>query len=1431
MEWKILKMLKELDPIGQLVSVIALIVAVYALVSLPSPFNLSYPYNIIISVIIVIIYVVWLKWSSINNIIHDSLVELSDKWFKEQYESYVEPFTDKFSFEAELHTKTNIDDKIHEFLLDDEFLLVYEEWHNKIKNDKKDFNNALIKLENELPQESKLNSEKLKLLTKANEIKKQLNDITYELFSVSSLLKNGNFEKIKKINFQELYGNLELIFREYENLEKEIDFSKIDFEGHDEKINETIKKSEGIIARPSDTSLKFLNNFGAIINKLNGINKVDLHLLGDAGVGKSHIVNFICKERIEKGLPVLIVSGRRFSNDSPIEEQLKTLLNIQNSWQDFLNTLENVALSKKTRIPIIIDGLNEATLNNAFSNLWKNHLNSFIHSLKLKKNIVLITTCRTTYKENIWGGCPDNFFIVRGFNSIDVEIAMKKYFNFYKIEAKLGVTFPIHFNNPLYLRIFCEATNRDRKEIKLIKLDEKSIFQVFNEYLKLVNKNVCNRLDISTSANVIESAIYKIAEHLWMNNERSVSHAKLFEMVDDKPIDKVEKSKSKAFSIEDEGLLVCRDLNNSEEVIYFTYDMLGGYIIAKYILRENDDLNLFVNSKKATKSLFSSDYKTLHPLHNDISRCLAALMPIETGSFLNDFSDNDIITQLSLEALFEIPGNLIHKKSSNFLKEQFKKQNYYKLIFSQFRITMMDIEHPFNADFFSDLLSGLNMEERDVSWTEYVRSIYDVLESDLKTFEKICNDSSLLSKDREDTLRLYAVYIMWILTSTVRSLRDKATKSLYIYARSFPRIFFDLVQKSLGINDPYVSERMLAATYGVSMAEHYNFKDKSFSDEILPLFGETLYNLMFRNGAPHSTTHILSRDYSRKTIEIALIYHPNLLSDVEKSRIVPPFKDGGIRQWGESKDKDKDKYSGGNRPMDDILYSDVSLLGKGMDKYKQPPEYKKAKRNLWWRIYQLGYSLKIFGDIDKEIVRVNQYSRYTKNEIWINTYGRKYVLIAIHELAGFRDDKELLRSRWENKYQNLSFVDIDPSFPIELEGYDLVGENLHLLHSFPSVWKFLAPIIRLLSPNLWNSSFVGNINIPVDKWISNENIPDINGYLVMDKIEGQVGPWVLLDGYINYEDNKLERNLYIFPRGILFNYDDKEELSKKFSVQDLSHRWLPEIPENHYVYAGEIPWFEAFDKNEWDELSFADGTKIETITKKRFGLFKDGKRLSEIEESKFWENLAVRCTIFYSDQFEEYLSKINETITEKNPSNSEMNIVHGKHGEKYIGHNSNPKEELEKELKSKDLQMKMVYTYIEKEVDVYKKYNVLIPVKENTWENFHSLIIPSRNVATPNKQIAESLDLCSQPQTFDLFEKDGSRASITIHNNNESLGITQKLTYLRQDLLNQFLNENNLKFIWGIWGAKEYYPEDPLKINKIVTFETEKPFWWIKNYD
>ena len=103
---------------------------------------------------------------------------------------------------------------------------------------------------------------------------------------------------------------------------------------------------------------------------------------------------------------------------------------------------------------------------------------------------------------------------------------------------------------------------------------------------------------------------------------------------------------------------------------------------------------------------------------------------------------------------------------------------------------------------------------------------------------------------------------------------------------------------------------------------------------------------------------------------------------------------------------------------------------------------------------------------------------------------------------------------------------------------------------------------------------------------------------------------------------------------------------------------------------------------------------------------------------------------------------------------------------------------------------------------------MLVPVRENHWSDSSSAAVPGRNVTIPSKQIAETFSLCGQPQNFDLFEKDGRCASMTFRCG-EEWGETQNFAYLRQDLLESYLEKIDGELIWVIWGERRQVSQNP----------------------
>lgn len=1217
-------------------------------------------------------------------------LELNLDWFRTQFEKQIASVQDKYN--EVLHTETDADAYLHAFLGDAAFAKSIAERVTFFERELEEFKQAVTELQSDKPYGVDWLDMKATLIPLVEGLEDSLTEAIRQLRKAHDYLEERQLDEARSLNWDVVWSHMEQAHDNYREAVSSIDITKLGYKGDEKNREYVLREAERILHRPRWIAASLMDDSRDTIARFKHIAQADLHLLGNAGVGKTHLSSHICLKRLESDLPALLVLGLHFTSDEPLHTQLLTILDIPAaySWHDFLYALEATAQAYHTRLPIVIDGLNEAMRNGAFSDVWKTGLAGFIQEMAQTNNVVLITTLRTTYKEAIWpDGVPENIKYVYGFDDYNVESALEKYFSWYKIKADLTAAPLSQFEHPIYLKIFCESQNGERKEEKEVYIGEQTLFEVFDNFISRCNRAICRRLGLHPGAPVVMQALNDTAQYLWEDRSRHVTLTKLTEIVDGQQLGALKWMQSKTKAILDEGLLVCRDWHSGEEVVYFTYDLLGGYIIAKYLVEKSrDDIQAFVRSEQTVSALFGDDYNYLHPLHSDIGRSLAAIVPVQTGQYLHELTDNKRAFSLSIDALFELQPNKVSEECVKLIQKLFSHPRNRKPLLELAKSTIGHINHPLNASFWSAQLRVLSMPERDISWTEYVREYSERIEKTLKRFEELCQNTEVLSGMTISRIQLVAEYIMWILTSTVRPLRDKATQALYWFGRRMPESVLDLALSALGINDPYVPERMLAAIYGVAMARQYDFIDSTFTNGILPIYGRKLYDAIFAPHAPNATTHILARDYARYTIEIALIHHPNLLTTEERERITPPFSDGGIREWGQSEDKDKGEYRMGNAPIQmDFENYTIGRLVKGRHPYDDKPlEYKTAVANIFWRIYDLGYSLETFGEIDKDIASLNWGREQNRGKV--DRYGKKYSWIAFYELAGLRQDKGLLYMYDEAR---ISDADIDPSFPETAHDFQVVDRDL-----------------------------LGNRDMPLHEWIETGDNPDIAPYLVLENLCSEKGPWVLLDGFICQEDTAEKRSCIIFPRSLSIQDTNLEETLVLLHKVELSWGRLPEIPEDYYTYAGEIPWCDTFKYNGQAELEFVISKKKVT---NNYPTFREGRTLSTSHEIEV--------------------------------------------------------------------------------PDKTRTVLAAIPVRKNNWESYHSAVNPDRFVMVPSKEIAEFLDLCSQPQTFDLYEKNGRRASITIQWG-DTWHTGHKLLFLRKDLLDRYLNENDYHLVWVIGGERQF---------------------------
>lgn len=1362
---------------------------------------------------------------------------LTQEWFKERYEVDVQKVQIKTKYESQIHIQTNIDTTINKILganrlveiLDNEmenqqvkmyaeeykhafFKLFSEDVKDEYKDIQTEFRNFSYDKDNIIEVAiNKLSWIKQSILNKdENDLKDRIKEFDEYINTLRGFLQGYN-----KLTESDLCNPIKHTREEYEAVQgNESALSKEELE-EIKKENKKRSKVRDILFAPlyalDEYAISSLENCFRVFELLN---QNELHISGNAGMGKTHISFNIYEDQvINQKQPAIFVFAKDIDTEQKLESQLKNNFDVPADWSfdDFLGALEITARVNKTKLPIIIDGLNEST---HWNSVWKNGLENLIIKLKKYSHIVLVTTYRTSYEDQLF---PDKYFdykynkdwwklkeTVHGFEGLTWE-AIKTYFEFYKIKLDNRSNAIGYFNHPLHLKLFCATKNPNRAKEVEVSFQNEDLFEVFDEYIQISNKNITTllkELDPKYDNNFTEKKLLQLSKYFWDNNTRGISRSEELFTNDELRV------------LEGENLLIYRDWNTQEnkEEIQFTYDLLGGYFISKYLiqtyeeyypyLKYNSD-NWFVNSIKTGLEFFipergtelienglnninkkigkkqpllkfikSKDFrkklleqKTEHPLYDDILRTFAILLIKKGNIFLFDILEDKRAEKYSIESLFEINSESIKKNEKlvkSFLEKEFmtNKANLINLS----KNIEFDTTHPLNFSFWSDVIKDMAMLERDLFWSEYVRKNHSwygnsYFTNIIKNFEKAC----IREKKLSGRIHLGAKKVMWVFTTNIRKLRDEATKALYYYARRYPKEFLELLEYSLDINDPYIPERMLAVSYGLAMARQNDFKDKSYKKEYLAQYGKLLYDSIFSKNAKYNTTHILARDYAKRTIDIALLHYPSLLNSFEKESIQYPLHNYPHLHWEEITDNNKGEYRDGNAPIHmDFKNYTIGRLIEGRRNYdNKHNEYKQVLSQIYWRIYDLGYSLEKFGEIDKNISSDNWHYSNHENTGHIDRYGKKYSWIAFYEMAGYRSDLGLLKG-WEDEDEfRISDVDLDPSFPIELKEYNLFEE-------------------------LKSNNFLGNEELPPESWYEVDNDLNIKEYIELNSNFGcsNTYEWVLLKGNISQKDSDEQtRDIHISINAILVDENDFKKVDSIINqYNDYTFDYLRNI-ENHYLFEGEIPWCDLVPEEYSKDFEIFYNYHDVEKTKKDLKILKNGKELTESEAThlKEKENEYLEEALGQSSDTD---FKINLPFIFKNGKDDELT----KKTAETLGYS----------FEYEDV------SYIETEyenIDI----NIDTTIFENSWESHHSEIISSGETKVPSKEICNSMSLFIKPQSSDLYNETGEIVS-TSFKYGKGYDNTSRFTYIRKDYLDKYLEGRNKKILWLQWSEKRYFP-------------------------
>lgn len=642
-----------------------------------------------------------------------------------------------------------------------------------------------------------------------------------------------------------------------------------------------------------------------------------LLLDGEAGIGKSHLIGDIVSKRIRKEYESVFLLGQHFVTEEDPWTQIFKRLQINSKSVDFLRKLNQRAEESGKRIVLFIDAINEGKGNY----FWNDFVKSFINEIKKYKWLGLVMTVRSSYKKIIFSeeerislDIVDHHHY--GFRNVEYE-ASKLFFENYNIELPSVPLLHPEFQNPLFLKLFCEGINK--AGLTRIPNGLQGITSIINFFIKNVNVVISRpkRVGYSDSLNLVQKSINALIRYKVDNQLRYIPYEQAYEVVYEAISSFIDK---KGFIDEliTEGVLsknlFWKEADDYEEGVYLAYERFEDHLTVQYLLEQYSELEKeFREDGKLYKYVENENaiyrYKGLIEA---FSIQIPEIKGYEFYKLIPDLKDKYPIVESFVESLLWRKVETINEESKQYVD---KHVFYYQGTHDYFWETILAVtgipNHFFNAHFLHNHLIKFSLAARDANWTQLLKYKYDD-ESSVKRLIDWAWSETDKSHISDESVLLSSITLVWFHTSTNRKLRDCSTKSLICLLQNRLNVLLEILRMFEGVNDPYVYERLFAVAYGCVLRTNQ-------MEKIMELT-EYIFKTIFSDPTG-VITHILLRDYARGAIEYA--HHLGIELSFELSKVRPPYQSN----WPEEIPSDEElkaKYDN-----DNYRYIWSSVMGFG----------------------------------------------------------------------------------------------------------------------------------------------------------------------------------------------------------------------------------------------------------------------------------------------------------------------------------------------------------------------------------------------------------------------------------------------------------------------------------------------------------------------
>ena len=703
-----------------------------------------------------------------------------------------------------------------------------------------------------------------------------------KIMNLINKLKSVNTQIEHDVKIKDLINECDLIANDLELYEKRIESYDMfkSYEPHmqdNNRNNQLLHQAQNKLRNARSLLYQNLHRLQIFLEERICADTRQIMVIGDAGMGKTHLFFDVLQKRLEKNHPTILLLGQWFEND-PLDE-IPKLLRLDCNIDEFLGAFNSHAEATGHRALLLIDALNESPNDN----IWKNHLKRLSEIISRYKSISFAISVRSGYVKKYDDIIPNRCMCVehKGFQDNP-----KKYVDIFF--TKNGLIAPMmpflrqEFSTPQFLYLLCRTMKE--KQIRNTSYDSLDILSVYILYIKSINKKLCksDKLDYDENSNIVENGINELARLMISQSTLELDYDVAYNCLMGVYYSEGN-SKSLLYNLIQEGILLKDDERNK---IRFVYERLAEHLITREYLNEFDHSTIkksFHNGGKLFK-FFSGD--NFYDNNSGIIDAILIQLPDKFGIELVEIIP-DVLNNPKM--VIAILGSLPLRKSNNITTKTIESlqeiildngnvDEYFKALLT---LTIKENQN-INANYLHRKLLSMEISERDLLWSTFIHRQYSN-EGIVFNYINWAQNVKYDLNSREQ-VSLAATTMCWFLTSSHKIIRDNVITALIELMHNDAEEWLMIFKKFKNCNDPYVVANLYAVTYAIVLTN-------TTSESQIEKIALYVYSEIFAaNNPPHS---IFIQDYARRIINYANIVIPNL--SIVSSNVEPPYKNAILK--------------------------------------------------------------------------------------------------------------------------------------------------------------------------------------------------------------------------------------------------------------------------------------------------------------------------------------------------------------------------------------------------------------------------------------------------------------------------------------------------------------------------------------------------------